>query len=176
MFGHLASGATGYKSDNPQSTPWIFNQHRIAKGIRLRRDHSLKDLFCGPIDCPHDGHAIENRFTKPDDPATEETRRDGTNHRDQNQADDQPGTRNIGKNKLIEPGKDAGHLPVNQLNRRPGDIDRQQNRRSDKKSGQEPGPQACQNAGAFHRRLSGYIGHGKILISGVMASILPWRR
>ena len=163
MLGHLTSGAPRHKADDPQPTTRIFDKNRVAKRIRLCRDYRFKDLLAGTIDRPHDRHAVENCLTKLDDPAAEESGCDRANGGDQDQADDQARAGDIGENKLIEPRQDARHLPVDQFDGRPGDIDRQQNRCGDQKAGQEPCAQASQHPGAFYRCLSGCVGHGNFL-------------
>ena len=151
LFGHLAPCAAGHKADHPQSAAWILNKHSVAKRIRLGRDDRLENLLAGTIDGPHDGHPVENGFAKPDDPATKKTRGDRADGGDQNKANDQACPGDIGEDKPIEARQDARHLPVDQFNGRPGDVNGQKHRGCHQQSGQEPGPQAPQNPRAFHR-------------------------
>ena len=163
MVGHFTFRTAGDEADNPKPAPRIFHQDGIAKRVGLRRNDGFQYLLASAIDGAHNRHAVQDRFTKTNQPAPQKACGDCSNEGDQDQPDDEPGTRNIGKDKLIETGKDACHLPVNQLDGRPGYIDRQQNRRGDQKTGQEPGSEAPQETGFPGRGLGVNFGHRAFL-------------
>ena len=99
-------------------------------------------MLAGAIDGAHDRHPVQDRLAEPDQPAPQESGSHRTDDGDQDQADDQARAGDVGDDKLVETRKDARHLAVNQLDSRPGDVDRQKDRRGNKKTCQEPGSQA----------------------------------
>ena len=44
---HFAFSRPGNETNGPDTTAWIFHEHRLAKGVRLLRKHRLEDLFDG---------------------------------------------------------------------------------------------------------------------------------
>ena len=177
---HLTLCSARHKTDHPQIAPRIFDEHHLAKGVRLCRDHRLQNLLAGPIDGPHDRHSVENGFAKPDDPATEEPGRDGTDQRDQQHADDQPYAGHIGKAKLVKSGKNAGHLTVNQLNGPPGDVDGKQYRSCNQKAGEKPGTQTAENTGTLCLLGSVFLDHQgssrRRVAALIMVRNMNWRK
>ena len=117
---------------------------------------------------------------KPDDPATEEPGRDGTDQRDQQHADDQPYAGHIGKAKLVKSGKNAGHLTVNQLNGPPGDIDGEQYWSCNQKAGEKPRTQTAENTGTLCLLGSVFLDHQgssrRRVAALIMVRNMNWRK
>ena len=120
-------------------------------------------MLAGAIDGAHNRHPIQDRFAESDQPPPQESGGHRTDDSDQDEADDQAGARDVGNHKLVETGKDARHLAVDQFDGRPGDVDRQKDRRGNKKTCQEPGSQAPQETGFPDRSLGVIFRHGTFL-------------
>jgi hypothetical protein len=173
---HLAFGLTGNEADRPGSAAGVFDQHHLAKGRGVTRQHRLQHLARPAIDRTYDRYLAQEPLAELDDDPPQVARGHEADHRQADDEDDDAEPRH-GEGQIVLGVPLRRHQGAEAVIDEGDHLQRQPNRNADRRRHQyasdEIVPKACHQADASALSETLALQSGRLLPLGAPPGVIP---